>query len=259
VTQTIQIKNWDRFQHYKDRDPPWIKLYRDLLSAESWVLGTDSSRLVQIASTLLAARYQNATPLNFSLFRKVASIDLTAKEFNAAIAHLSATGFLEIQGDTSTGKQDASTPLASCASDARLKEAEAEAEAEQRVPTEPCPAERDRAAVDCVFNHWKLVHGHPKSKLDDKRRREIRAALANYTADELCEAIAGYSNSPHHMGSNDRSTRYDDIELFLRDAKHIDAGIQFGRESPQKFSKLTRENLERTTDWVPPEMRHAAQ
>lgn len=26
-----QIKNWERFQHYKDRRPPWIKLYRELL------------------------------------------------------------------------------------------------------------------------------------------------------------------------------------------------------------------------------------
>lgn len=25
------VKNWSKFQHYKDRKPPWIKLYRDLL------------------------------------------------------------------------------------------------------------------------------------------------------------------------------------------------------------------------------------
>lgn len=127
MTRTIHVKNWERFQHYKDRDPPWIKLYRDLLSAESWVLGTDASRLVQVASTLLAARYQNATPLNFALFRKVASLDLTSKQFDEAIQHLQATGFLEIQGDTDAGKHDASKPLATCTS-----EAEAEAEKRQR-------------------------------------------------------------------------------------------------------------------------------
>src|SRR6201999_2272789 len=54
----ISIKGWDRFQHYTDRDPPWVKLYRDLLTSESWVLGTDTSRLVQVASILLAARYK---------------------------------------------------------------------------------------------------------------------------------------------------------------------------------------------------------
>ena len=27
----MRIKNWNRFQHFKDRKPPWIKLYRDIL------------------------------------------------------------------------------------------------------------------------------------------------------------------------------------------------------------------------------------
>src|SRR5262249_13633306 len=26
----LRIRNFERFQHYKDRRPPWIKLYRDL-------------------------------------------------------------------------------------------------------------------------------------------------------------------------------------------------------------------------------------
>jgi hypothetical protein len=33
----IVIPNWDRFQHYKDRDPPWIKLYTDLAHREEWL------------------------------------------------------------------------------------------------------------------------------------------------------------------------------------------------------------------------------
>lgn len=32
----MQIKNWKRFQHFKDRKPPWIKLYRDLLDDLAW-------------------------------------------------------------------------------------------------------------------------------------------------------------------------------------------------------------------------------
>jgi len=27
----MRIKNWKKFQHFKDRKPPWIKLYRDIL------------------------------------------------------------------------------------------------------------------------------------------------------------------------------------------------------------------------------------
>jgi hypothetical protein len=32
----LRIKNWKRFQHFKDRRPPWIKLYRDILDDLEW-------------------------------------------------------------------------------------------------------------------------------------------------------------------------------------------------------------------------------
>lgn len=31
-----RIKNWTKFQHFKDRRPPWVKLYRDLLDDREW-------------------------------------------------------------------------------------------------------------------------------------------------------------------------------------------------------------------------------
>jgi hypothetical protein len=32
----MKIKNWNKFQHFKDRKPPWVKLYRDLLDDIEW-------------------------------------------------------------------------------------------------------------------------------------------------------------------------------------------------------------------------------
>jgi hypothetical protein len=32
----LQVKNWARFQHYKHRKPPWIRLYRDLLDSRDF-------------------------------------------------------------------------------------------------------------------------------------------------------------------------------------------------------------------------------
>lgn len=32
----MRIKNWGEFQHFKDRTPPWIKLYRTLLDDPYW-------------------------------------------------------------------------------------------------------------------------------------------------------------------------------------------------------------------------------
>jgi hypothetical protein len=33
---TLYIKNWNKHQHFKDRTPPWIKLYRDILDDPDW-------------------------------------------------------------------------------------------------------------------------------------------------------------------------------------------------------------------------------
>jgi DNA-binding NarL/FixJ family response regulator len=33
------VKNFERFQHYKDRSPPWIKLYNELLDDYEFGLG----------------------------------------------------------------------------------------------------------------------------------------------------------------------------------------------------------------------------
>lgn len=33
---TLRIKNFEKFQHFKDRSPPWVKLYRDILDDPDW-------------------------------------------------------------------------------------------------------------------------------------------------------------------------------------------------------------------------------
>lgn len=111
-------------------------------------------------------------------------------------------------------------------------------------------------AIDRVFDHWRSTHNHPRSNLDKKRRKLIAEALHVYPEADLCQSISGYKNSPHHTGTNDTNTRYDDIELLLRDAKHIDAGLKFYAEPPRTdLSAQTRRIIDQTEDWVPPETR----
>ena len=128
-----------------------------------------------------------------------------------------------------------------------------------KVPSEPLSGEApDREVVQRVFDHWRSVHDHPQAKLDAKRRKLIRDALKAYSEADLCQSISGYKNSPHHQGQNDRATVYDSIELILRDAKHIDAGLRFYRDPPRTdLSSLTRKNIAAVENWVPPEMRAA--
>ena len=33
----IVVPNWDKFQHYNDREPAWIKLYTELNASDDWL------------------------------------------------------------------------------------------------------------------------------------------------------------------------------------------------------------------------------
>jgi len=58
----IRIRNWHRFQHYRDRNPPWIKLHYDLLSSRDWVMLDDAAKLLAVVCMLLASRNDGAVP-----------------------------------------------------------------------------------------------------------------------------------------------------------------------------------------------------
>jgi hypothetical protein len=82
-----------------------------------------------------------------------------------------------------------------------------------------------------VFDFWRECHKHPQAQLDPKRQKLIRDALRRYDAEQLCQCIAGYKRSAYHMGQNEQRRVYDDIGLFLRDAAHIETGLNFNRQS----------------------------
>lgn len=52
----LEIKNWKKYQHYKDRNPPWIKLHWELLTSMDWVALDDASRVLAVACMLIASR-----------------------------------------------------------------------------------------------------------------------------------------------------------------------------------------------------------
>lgn len=51
----IVPKNWAEFQHYKNRRPPWIKLYRSLLDDAEFHCLPDASKALAIMLWLLAS------------------------------------------------------------------------------------------------------------------------------------------------------------------------------------------------------------
>lgn len=58
----LRVKNWERFQHYKDRDPLWIKVYVDLLSNYEFANLPDAAKGQLVGIWLLASKTEGAIP-----------------------------------------------------------------------------------------------------------------------------------------------------------------------------------------------------
>ncbi|HVJ17527.1 MAG TPA: hypothetical protein VM686_19000 [Polyangiaceae bacterium] len=85
-----------------------------------------------------------------------------------------------------------------------------------------------------VFEYWRTVMGKRSTAvLSDKRRRLIRAAIKSHGVDTAKAAIDGCARTPWNMGENPDRRRFDDIELILRDAQHIE---RFA-DAPQSLSR----------------------
>src|SRR5687768_18068275 len=64
---TLFRSNFESFQHYKDRAPPWIKLYNELLDDYEFGQLPDASKMHLVAIWLLASRSdRKSTRLNSS-------------------------------------------------------------------------------------------------------------------------------------------------------------------------------------------------
>lgn len=57
-----RIKNWSEFQHFKDRTPPWIKLYRKLLDDMEWHLLDPQPAKTLVSLWLIASEYEGSLP-----------------------------------------------------------------------------------------------------------------------------------------------------------------------------------------------------
>ena len=66
----FRVRNWEQFQHYKKRNPPWIKLYTHLLDDYEYGSLTDASKLLALSILMLAAKTGNKLPMNIEWIQK---------------------------------------------------------------------------------------------------------------------------------------------------------------------------------------------
>ena len=116
---TLSIVNWEKYQHYKHRNPPWIKLYHAILDDYQYGCLQDASKLLLISLFLLASRTGNSIPADKKWIQNKAMI-----KGEIDFKPLLDAGFITINGYC---KHDASNVLASC-----QQNADSETETEKR-------------------------------------------------------------------------------------------------------------------------------
>jgi hypothetical protein len=106
----------------------------------------------------------------------------------------------------------------------------------------------DRDVVAEIFAYWQKTMNSPKAVLDDKRKSLIKAALKNFEPRQICEAILGCSRSAHHMGENDRNTKYNGLGLILRNAEYIEKFMEMASKTTVGEETIEQRNARITAE-----------
>lgn len=59
---SLRVRNWERFQHYRDRKPPWVKFYLDCLDDYEILSLPEAAQAQLFKLWLLAGRLDNELP-----------------------------------------------------------------------------------------------------------------------------------------------------------------------------------------------------
>ena len=158
----FRVTNWDQYQHYKDRDPAWIKLYARLLDSYAFAALADNTKWHLIGIFLLASKQGNRIPGDPRWVRKK-----IAARTRVDLESLVAAGFIE---------EDASAPRAPGGQDAIP-------ERESREETEKTQLSAG-ADVDEFESFWKA---YPTDPLMSKKK--AREQWLRLTPDDRASAI----------------------------------------------------------------------
>jgi hypothetical protein len=69
------VKNWDSFQHYSKRNPPWIKLHRALLDDYAFCALPDVSKAHLMLVWIYASQHNGQVPNDTKFLEKKLSCE----------------------------------------------------------------------------------------------------------------------------------------------------------------------------------------
>lgn len=209
----IRVKDWDRFQHYGKRSPPWIKLYRDLLHDFHFMRLSAEERWALVGIWLLAARDDGKVPDDLAYLSHHLQVSVTPE----MMENMLASGMITLD--------DASNMLAGASTSASTSARASRGEETEKTDT----SKPDGPVIDLWDVFLEELGGSGKQpRLTDKRKQKLRALYDEQLKSEAqpTEAfrriLRAVKKSEHHMGNRS----YQMPESLFRDESRRDGWMQ---------------------------------
>lgn len=187
----FSVRDYDKYQHYKDRTPPWIKLYNHILDDDDFEDLPDTTKYHFLAITLLASRTNNKMKYDPAYIKR----KISAKT-NVNLDLLKDSEFIKIIGDSTSND---SKTLAE-----REQDASTEREKRER---------REEKIYTCFSEFWNL---YPKRKGKRLGKPEAVSYFKNNVKpsdqESLLIAVKNYADS-----SDSKNGYAKDAHRWLRD------------------------------------------
>lgn len=129
----IRPRGWEKFQHYKDRCPPWIKLHRDLLVDREFMRLPIASKAIAPLMWLLASESKDGV-FDASFEELQFRLHITRKEYDDGVKSLIDKGFFVIDSDMLAERKQFAIPETE-------RETETKKEGKKNATSVACPAD----------------------------------------------------------------------------------------------------------------------
>ena len=189
----FKVSGWEEFQHYKDRNPPWIKLHNQLLDNYDFEVLGDSAKGHLLCIWMLASRTNNEMMFDSKwIARKIGASSKVDLDL------LLSSGFIELQeAEHDASKLQQETFVSVPPEEKRREEAETETE-KRRGKNNACAfdfTQWNSQPSDSVLSEW-IKHRNKKKATTSqlvitRMTKDINEAFKDgYSADDcLSEAI----------------------------------------------------------------------
>jgi hypothetical protein len=194
----FEVRNFQEFQHYSKRNPPWIRLYYRLLHDREFFRLKDETKFLVIGCYLLASQHENKIPADPEWIAKELSLT-TVPDWQAVI---DAQFILPIECDASTLLARLTKTCSHSITEVITDNSEVITEI-LSLPKKPEGSKREQQEV---FDFWNAQSATTTHKIFKSQEAAIAKTLKRYGIDDIKCAIGRYSQ----VRANERG-RYRDL------------------------------------------------